>query len=97
MTGGYEMNLIAFLLSQSIDTHRANTRDVKNFIRSHGILGKTDKIDAKWLSVYGYERSSRLKLFQPVDKSFQDLVAFCRRRFDLNKLLVQEKNRHKAQ
>ncbi|MBW8308770.1 MAG: transposase, partial [Candidatus Paracaedibacteraceae bacterium] len=45
-TGGYELGLALFLLEQGVKVHRADTRKVKNFIRSWGQLGKSDRIDA---------------------------------------------------
>jgi len=95
-TGGHEMELIIFIRSCGFFVHRANTRHVKAFIRSHGVLGKTDAIDAKWLAQYGMERHTKLKLFELNSKNMQELLDLCRRRFDLNKILVQEKNRLKA-
>jgi transposase len=45
-TGGYEIELIHYLQSLKVAVHRANTRKVKNYIRSFGKLGKTDVLDA---------------------------------------------------
>lgn len=55
-TGGYEINLIEFIQKKKIDVHRANTRMVKNFVRSTGKLGKSDCIDSIGLARYGCER-----------------------------------------
>ncbi len=55
-TGGYELGLLYFLIDRNIAVHRANTRQVKNFILSHGTLAKTDSLDAKALAQYGSER-----------------------------------------
>jgi len=93
-TGGYEMALIRHLQSGGYDVHRANTRKVKSFIRSHGKLGKSDNIDALMLALYGLERHASLPLF--VEKPDETLAKLVRRRDDLTKMLVQEKNRAKA-
>lgn len=45
-TGGYERALLRFLQQHDCAVHRANTRQVKFFIRSLGKLGKSDAIDA---------------------------------------------------
>ena len=65
-TGGYEMELLLTLCEQQMAVHRANTRNVKSFIRSWGNAAKTDALDAKALARYGHERHNILKLFSPV-------------------------------
>ena len=95
-TGGYEMGLVQYLLSNHIATHRANTRKVKYFIRSLGQEAKSDAIDAIGLARYGYERHDRLDLFIAKDFSQEHLQQLTQRRIDLNKMLVQEKNRKQA-
>ena len=49
-TGGYEDALLHAAVTAGIPAHRADARKVKAFIRSFGILGKTDAIDAKVLA-----------------------------------------------
>ncbi|MDN3030233.1 MAG: transposase [Candidatus Tisiphia sp.] len=63
-TGGYEMEILVTLCTQTIAVHRANTRKVKNFIRSFGNAAKIDSLDAKALALYGFERYERLELFK---------------------------------
>jgi transposase len=92
-TGGYEMNLLLTLCKKKISVHRANTRKVKNFIRSLGNAAKTDNLDAKALAFYGFERSDRLELFVPVSDNLFNLYALVSRRKDLKQILVAEKNR----
>lgn len=93
-TGGYEKPIIQFLQSRSIAVHRANTRKVKSFIRSYGQLGKSDKIDALGLALYGSERRKTLSLYtEQVDEDLRELVL---RRRELTQMLVQEKNRRQA-
>lgn len=93
-TGGYEMDLIRFLLKKHCFVHRANTRNVKHFIRSYGQLGKSDAIDAAQLARFGYERHASLVLF--VERPNNPLLKLVRRRHDLLQLIVKEKNRLKA-
>lgn len=95
-TGGYEMNILLSLSADSISVHRANTRKVKNFIRSFGNYAKTDNLDAKALALYGYERCDGLELFKPQSKIALDLYALVGRRNDLKQILIAEKNRLKA-
>jgi transposase len=95
-TGGYERACLEFLLNKDISVHRANTRLVKNFVRSLGQNAKTDALDAKALSLYGYERWERLAIFQKVDKRQEELKLLIERRQDLKCMLVQEKNRYQS-
>lgn len=95
-TGGYEMNLLCVLCKKDIAVHRANTKQVKHFIRSNGNGAKTDQLDAKALALYGQERHTRLELFQMPSKKAFDLFELVQRRQDLKQILVAEKNRLKA-
>lgn len=95
-TGGYEMRLLLTLCEAGFAVHRANTRKVKRFIQSYGNDAKTDKLDAKALGLYGYERAERLELFSPQSKQALALFELVQRRHDLKQMLVAEKNRLKA-
>lgn len=95
-TGGYEQLFLHALLDKNVAVHRANTRQVKSFIRSYGKLGKSDCLDAQALARYGYERHVSLNLYQKPQPILQELAALAQRRQDLIHMLVQEKNRLKA-
>ncbi len=95
-TGGYEMQLLLTLCKYNIAVHRANTRNVKNFIKSFGNKSKTDALDAKALSLYGFERCSRLDLFSPKTEQSHTLYALVQRRNDLKQMIVAETNRLKS-
>lgn len=93
-TGGHELKLLRFLQSKQAAVHRANTRKVKHFIKSFGVLGKSDGIDARGLAKYAAERHASLDIFKENPrKILQKLVE---RRKDIVQMLVQEKNRLKA-
>lgn len=94
-TGGYELDLLYTLIGKSIDVHRADTRKVKNFIRSYGNAAKTDKLDAKALAKYGAERYTELEVFKPKSQKELELFRLLQRRNDLKGMLVAEKNRSK--
>jgi transposase len=66
-TGGHEAGLLAALVQAGRVAHRADARKVKAFIRSFGILGKSDAIDAKALARYGQERHAELTRWRPRD------------------------------
>lgn len=95
-TGGYEKYVVEFLLSKKIAVHRANTRIVKNFIRSLGKFGKSDKIDALCLARYGNERYETLSLYDPRSDADNKLVQINNRINELKQDLVREKNRLQA-
>lgn len=95
-TGGYEMGLLLALCTHHFAVHRANTRKVKHFIKSYGNAAKTDKLDAKNLGLYGFERGKSLELFTPQSKQASELYEMIQRRTDLKQMLVAEKNRLKA-
>lgn len=95
-TGGYELELMFTLMDQGHAVHRAHTVQVKNFIRSFKNSIKTDKLDAKALAYYGYERHKRLELFSPPTKLALLFYGLVQRRHDLKEMLVAEKNRRQA-
>lgn len=95
-TGGYEQLFLNTLLDHDIHVHRANTRQVKSFIRSFGKRGKTDALDAQALALYGFERHKTLSLWTKPDPTLLQLSALVGRRQDLTQMLVAEKNRLKA-
>ena len=95
-TGGYENRLLNYLLDNDIAVHRADTRKVKNFIRSFGQHAKTDSLDAKALAQYGYERHSMRLRVEKTNEKEEELRLLVERKADLTQMLVQEKNRYQA-
>jgi transposase len=82
-TGGHEAALLHALTQAGLAVHRADARKVKAFIRSFGILGKTDAIDARALAQYGRERHAQLTLWQAPDPCRDRLQALVLTRSDL--------------
>ena len=74
------MELLHTLCSKNIITHRADTRKVKSFVRSYGSSAKTDKLDAKALAKYGFERRDSLEPFISQNKSALELFELVQRR-----------------
>lgn len=95
-TGGYEMRLLLKLCEKGYSVHRANTRKVKNFIRSYGNTAKTDALDAKALALYGSERATHLACYTPQSEQVSVLFELVQRRKDLKHMLSAEKNRLQA-
>jgi len=87
------LELFYSLLRFGFNVHRADTRKVKNFIRSWGNYSKTDALDAKALALYGFERFDKLELFKVQSKEQIELFQLVQRRNDLKHTLVAEKNR----
>jgi transposase len=81
-TGGYEAPLLAAALLAGCPAHRADARKVKAFIRSFGLLGKTDAIDARALARYGTERQASLTRWKAPDESRDRLQALVLTRRD---------------
>jgi len=82
-TGGYETALLEALSKAGIPAHRADARKVKAFIRSFGILGKSDAIDAAALSRYGKDRHAELTRWLPRDEHRIQIQALTMTRRDL--------------
>jgi transposase len=95
-TGGHEALLLSCLSAADIPAHRADARKVKAFIRSYGVLGKTDDIDAKQLALYASERHNQLALWQEPNRNAQDLQSLILTRQDLVADRVAWNNRLKA-
>jgi transposase len=95
-TGGHEALLLSCLAAADIPAHRADARKVKAFIRSYGVLGKTDDIDAKQLALYASERHNQLALWQEPNPNAQDLQSLILTRQDLVADRVAWNNRLKA-
>ncbi len=88
--------LLSCLNAADIPAHRADARKVKAFIRSYGVLGKTDDIDAKQLALYANERHTQLALWQEPNRNTQELQSLILTRQDLVADRVAWNNRLKA-
>jgi transposase len=92
-TGGYELTLLAAMVEAGIPVHRADARKVKAFIRSHGTLAKTDRLDAAALARYGADRDTGLSRWKPIDPQRAALHALVQARQDLVTSRTAHKNR----
>jgi len=95
-TGGYEALLLQTCAESGQTVHRANTFQVKAFIRSLGLHGKTDAIDARALAQYALERCHRLTQWHQPNENIKLLKQLMLRRQDLKQMATQEKNRLQA-
>ena len=94
--GALEYDVCTILAKAGIRVHRANTYQVRNFIRSFGQLAKTDQLDARMLARFAAERGTRLRLFVPESRPRRRLRQLARRREDLVRMRASEKNRLKS-
>lgn len=92
-TGGYEARLLQACLACEVPVHRADARKVKAFIRSFGILGKTDAIDARALTQYGIERHQSLARWQQPDPVREELQTLVQLRIDFVQTRQAQSNR----
>jgi transposase len=92
-TGGHEVRLLDALTRAGRAAHRADARKVKAFIRSYGILGKSDAIDAHALARYGSERHETLARWCPPEARREQLQALVSTRRDLVTSHVAWRNR----
>ena len=95
-TGGYERDLLAALIAGRVPAHRADARKVKAFIRSFGVLGKSDAIDANALARYGRDRYAELPLWSAREPERLRLQALVLARRDLVKDRLAYANRRAA-
>lgn len=91
-TGGYERKLVAAMHAAAVPVVVANPRQVRDFASGHGILEKSDPIDASVIRCFG-EDVRNLKLATPKSDEQESHAAMARRRKQLVDMINQEKNR----
>ena len=82
-SGGYERAVVAALAAAGLPVVRVNPRQIRDFARAHGVLAKTDRIDAGVLARFAAEVRPPLRP-QP-SAAVQDLQDLRRRRRQLVK------------
>ena len=90
-TGSYHRELMEELEEKGLPMLIANPKRVRDFARGLGKLAKNDKVDAQILCWYG-EKSDEPPTTLPshAERELRDLSA---RRDQLNRMIIQEKNR----
>ena len=88
-TGGYEKPLLAMLQAEGIKASRITPSLARNFAKAQGILSKTDSIDAKVLTDYGFKFTPRKTA--PVDPIIEEIHALVKYRRHLNDELLRER------
>lgn len=90
-SGGYDRALREGLEAASGSFSRVNPRQARDFARAMGVIGKTDRVDARMLSIFG----EKLQPVQtpPVSAVRQALLAQVTRRRQLVEMRKQEATR----
>ncbi len=96
-TGGYERGLVCALHAAGITVARVNPRQARDFAKSMGVLGKTDKVDARSLRDFAdvlARHSDRHKYITvPGEPHREELAVLVTRRKQLLDMRVAEGNR----
>jgi len=90
-TGGYEKLLVAHLRAADIPVAVVVPKRVRDFARSKGILAKTDKIDARVLTLFGTQNQPEPT--PPLAEEIVQLQEALIRREELIDIRKQEQNR----
>jgi len=89
-TGGYEFKLMQYLESKSIDYCRLPGLEIKN---SMGMVrGKADKVDAKRIAKYSFQKKEELKASNPINTAIVELKSL----MNYRKKLVRENAGYKS-
>lgn len=90
-TGGYEKNFVIALADADVPFRVVNPARVRDFAKSHGILAKTDKLDAKVLAKFAAERRLEpQQLRDETQRKLKELIGWRRQ-------LVKAKTVHRNQ
>lgn len=96
-TGGYERGLVCALQTAGFTVARVNPRQARDFAKSMGVLGKTDKVDARCLrdfaDVLARHKDRAKYITAAVEPHRQALAALVVRRRQLVEMRVAEGNR----
>jgi transposase len=90
-TGGLERRLVADLLEEGFGIAVANPRQVRDFAKGHGLLAKTDPLDAAILARFA--RDVQPRTVSKIPENQAELVQLLARRRQLLDLRTMESNR----
>jgi len=88
-TGGYEKLLLSMLHSEGVKASRITPSNARSFAKAQGILSKTDAIDAKILTDFGFKFNPRETA--PVDPVIEEIHELVKYRRHLNDELLRER------
>ena len=90
-TGGLERSVGAALETAGIAVLRVNAKRVRDFARAHGVLAKTDAVDARVLALFGERMQPQPRVW--LDAERQQLADWVARQQQLTALRTAERNR----
>lgn len=95
-TGGYERAFVEAAVERGLPVVVVQPMQIRQFAKAHGILAKTDKLDAAAIACFGAVIQPQPRALSPRNvRHFKDLLA---RKRQLDEMRTQEINRlHKAQ
>jgi transposase len=74
-SGGYERELAQALAKAGLPVRNVNPHKLRHYARAHGVLAKTDSIDARMIARYTAELPTRPLRTDPLTRQLADLVA----------------------
>lgn len=95
-TGGYERQLVLFMIQNDFKIHRVNSFKARQFLNSLHSKIKTDNFDAQGLARYAKERHLDLKIYNIFDEKNEEFRQLMTRREELLDLKTVETNRLKG-
>jgi transposase len=90
-TGGLEAAVITTLTQAGLAVMRMNPKRVRDFARAHGLLAKTDALDAYALALFGARMQPQLRPFSEPER--QQLAAWVSRQQQLTAARAAERTR----
>ena len=90
-TGGLEIRVGVALAWAGVEVFRINAKRVRDFARAHGVLAKTDAVDARVLALFGERMQPEPRVW--LDAERQQLAAWIARQRQLVDMRTGERNR----
>jgi transposase len=90
-TGGLEAPVIAAAVAAGLPVMRINPKRVRDFARAHGLLAKTDALDAYALALFGARMQPPVRPLPDVER--QRLMAWVGRQRQLTEIRAAERTR----
>jgi transposase len=90
-TAGYELQLVQFAYQRGWWVSVVHPLTVRDWIKGLGQRAKTDRLDGRMLARYGAERQPRC--WHPLPEMITALESLLSRKYDLEQMLRQERNR----
>jgi len=92
-TGGWERIMLVCLVENNINSHLAHASKIYYFAKSKGILAKTDKLDAKIITLFSI--SEKLEPSSIADEESIELKDLVMRKIQLKRTISTEKRRQR--